>query len=180
MAAITIYSAVGLAVGIRMVAFLYRTSLRTGIRFIVFTVLISLSGIIVLVFSARTIDTNLEIRSWPTVTGTIRSSDIAGIRAFYPKITYEYIVSNTTYKRITDLQMPPFGGGRTSKMDAAEKLAGMFPIDMEVKVFYEPANPGNSRLKTGVPVEIYLRLSFGFFLLSGGLSLALCSFPRKK
>ncbi len=179
MAAIIIYSAVGLAVGIRIVVFLYRTSLHAGARLIVFALLLSFSGFIISVLSAGTIDTYLEMRSWPSVGGTILSSDIAGIRAFRPEITYEYIVNNTTYKRTTDLQMPSFGG-RTSKLDVATKLAGMYPIGTEVTVFYEPADPGDSRLKTGVPVEIYLRLALGFFLLSGGISLVLCSFPRKK
>ncbi len=173
-------SAIGCAFLIRIVVGLFlRPPTKLGKKAATALILITCTGLIIAVFESESINGYLEMRSWPAVNGTIRTSTVVEERAFRPEVTYEFHVNGSDYSRTTDLQMPPFGG-RTSKMDAAQKLSGMYPDNSRVVVYYNPENPNNSRIKIGVPVENYLKLSFSFFLLCGGLVFLLCSYPRKK
>lgn len=139
---------------------------------------ISILGVILIFLQTRRINEISEIRNWSTTQGLIVSSEVVGDRAFRPDVVYEYRVNGRLYSQTTDLQMPAFGGRRT-KYDAAHKLSSMYPAGQTVEVHYNPEMPSSSKLKTGVPVEVYLRLSFGTFLFCAGFFITLNYYSKK-
>ena len=149
---------------------LARLGVSIKIKFPVLMVVTALSiiGVILIFLQTNQLNEVAEIKKWSTTQGTIISSEVVVNRAYRPDGVYEYTVNGRMYSESTDLQMPAFGGRRT-KYDAATKLTGMYPAGQTVSVYYNPENPSLSKLKTGVPVEIYLRLSFGVSLLCIGL-----------
>jgi hypothetical protein len=119
--------------------------------------------------------------SWPAVTGKVISTEVAGKRAFVPKIRYSYPVGDSVYSGITDLEVPGFGT-RSNRLDVAEKSVADYAPDSPVTVHYNPANPSISRLKVSAPWNVYMRLSTAVFgsLLSTALFLVFLAGRWKK
>jgi len=153
-------------------------TLKVNFPVLMVVMVISIIGVILIFIQTNRINEISESKNWSTTEGIIVSSIVVGDRAFRPDVEFEYSVNGRLYSQTTDLQMPPFGG-RRSKYDAANKLAGMFPEGKSVEVHYNPEMPSSSKLKTGIPVEIYLRLSFGTFLLCIGLFISFNYISRK-
>lgn len=160
---------------------LARAGVSIKVNFPVLMVVTALSiiGVILILLQTNQLNEVSEIKNWPTTQGKIVSSEVIGERAYRPDVVYEYTVNGRMYSDSTDLQMPAFGRGE-SKYDAASKLSGMYPSGQTVPVHYNPENPSLSKLKTGVPVEVYLRLSFGVSLLCIGLFFIFNYFPKKR
>ena len=94
--------------------------------------------------------------SWPSVEGTILTAEwiasAAGGRAkktrYRPDVTYHYVVEDVEYQN-DQIQM--VGNSRYKTQRAAQhRLDAIRGDDNQVIVFYDPQNPSNSALQTGV------------------------------
>ena len=168
-----------MAAAVRIGFSLRRVSLQIKPLIVTVFQLLTAVGLILIVHEIKELN-QLEVeKQWPSVEGIIISSEVIGERAYRPDITYKFSVNGVSYVQKSFLQMPAFVG-RRGKYDAASKLAEMYPAGNTVRVFYNPENPDISRLKTGAPVQVYLRLSLAVFLLSAGVFMILAMFPRSK
>jgi hypothetical protein len=114
----------------------------------------------------------VPVADWPSVTATVVESRVIGERAFRPLIAFDYTVDSTAYRDTSDLNMPSFGG-RTNRLSAAENMAKEYPVGSEVTVHYNPADPGDARLKVSLPFSLYAQMGVAGFLLLGGIFSAL-------
>ena len=111
------------------------------------------------------------VKSWPSVPGTVVESGVVGERAIRPRVVYEYIVDSITYRSESDLRAPMFGGKR-KKYDAAEELAGDYPVGSEVTVRYNPDSTAQSTVTAFVTWDVYSKLGLALTLvLIGGIGL---------
>lgn len=115
-------------------------------------------------------DINLAKASatWPTVSGTVKSSRVStstrkGKTKHHFDITYEFAVNGQAY---TGTRVR-FGGAGTSK-SSAEELVKRYPGGSTVTVHYFPDDPSDCTLETGAGGERYAVLAFpGVFFLVG-------------
>ena len=81
---------------------------------------------------------------WPTVEGTIKTSETAKVMfRKQPRVTYSYSVNGT-----------PFTGNRISfaagyPPKETDAILSRYPVGGEVVVAHEPGNPGQATLETG-------------------------------
>lgn len=111
---------------------------------------------------------------WPTVTGQVLDSDVTGKRALRPEIKFSYTVLNQPYQAQDNLLIPGFGS-KAKRREVAIKSIAPYPPGAEVLVFYNPDNPAEGYLHVGPSHGDYIGLSFGIFLLIGGLTLIIYS-----
>lgn len=150
--------------------------------------LMAVGGVVILAGGALSIAQmnrlihDYSIRTWPTVTGKIISSEVKGDRAFHPEVVYEYNIDNVgkgdhvRYVDTSFLQQPSFGGKRR-RYETAQKLIEPFPSGSNVTVYYNRLDHTDSRLLTKLAWDTYGRAGFGLFLFTFGLILV--SLPRR-
>ena len=114
----------------------------------------------------------LEISNWPSVEGKIVESRVVGERAFRPDIKYIYTVDGEEYTGSSSLDMPGFGG-RTSRLDAAEKMVRQYPQGSTISVYYNPENPQQSMLHPKPTYSHYLTLTTAALLFLAGFAIIL-------
>ena len=81
---------------------------------------------------------------WPTVSGTVTSSETAKVMfRKQPRVTYSYSVNGTRYtgNRIS------FAPGYPPK--ETDAILGRYPVGRDVVVAHEPGNPAQATLETG-------------------------------
>ena len=117
------------------------------------------------------LSTGWSSKSWPTVLGTIRSSQIKESRGrrsgttYIPVIKYDYEVSGAFHSgdRVD-------GGSRDVwSLEDAMEIARRYPEGEEVQVHYDPANPRMAFLEVGVKGGNWLALAAGLLMTGGGL-----------
>jgi hypothetical protein len=95
---------------------------------------------------------------WPSVRGRVTAGAVVagttfddGSPAYYPVITYRYVVAGREYegKRRTLINVGVGGLLR----GAAQQVVARYPVGSEVTVFYDPANPGEAVLERTNPVS---------------------------
>ncbi len=128
------------------------------------------AGAFLVIFNSEKMEKVLALKKWPVTTGVIVSSKVVGKRAFRPDIKYKYTINNKSYSDTTFLHVPGFGG-RSNRLDAAEKIVQGFPPGTSVTVHYNPTNPQQSVLKANPWYSIYLQLAFGATLFACGVFL---------
>lgn len=98
-----------------------------------------------------------QVRSWPTVTGTIIESrtELDVDRNRLPVVKYKYSVRGSEY--VSD-RILPHGRLATTGGAYAERVLARFPAGRRVAVYVNPANPGDSALERKMPVFVYLLL----------------------
>ena len=113
-------------------------------------------GIFIMIAGIRNRKKAEESTSWPSVQGTITNSwvetqvhkDDDGSKriSHFPRWEYEFAVSGMTYTS----QRISFGitGRSSSESEARERLT-QYPLNSEVRVFYNPSNPEEAVLVTG-------------------------------
>jgi len=136
------------------------------------------AGIMLLFTYSAKLKAGLEEQKWPSVQGEILRTEIAGKRAFRPKIEYQYRVYGLKYKGTSDYRVAGFGG-RINRLDAAEKLAKSLPPGKKIRVYYNPVDVEESLLRSGVSYTIYLAATCGVILYFGGLILLIFSLIPK-
>ena len=132
--------------------------------------LLIVAGAFLVIFNSEKMEKVLALKKWPVTTGVIVSSKVVGERAFRPDIKYHYAVNGKSYSDTTYLHVPGFGG-RSNRLDAAEKIVQSLPPGTSVTVHYNPVNPQQSVLKASPWYSIYLQLAFGATLFACGVFL---------
>jgi hypothetical protein len=66
------------------------------------------------------------------------------------------------------MNFPGFGG-RTNRIDAANKLVSQFAAGEKITVYYDPTDPSHSLLKSGPTWDIFGQLGLGITLLFLGV-----------
>ena len=105
----------------------------------------------------------IDEMKWPSVDGSVISSQIEGEQAYHPMITYSYSVADSSYTDSTDLNVPGFGT-RFARLDVAKKSVEAYPVGKSLKVYYDPANPANSKLDVIPPWNVFVQLALGMTL----------------
>lgn len=146
--------------------------------FVIGIIFVILFGMILTPTFYFQLETALEISSWPSVKGEILSSDVIGGRAFRPDIKYEYYVDSTRYEGSSYLNIPGFGG-RMNRLDAAEKLVELYPPGMEITVYYNPQQPGESTLNPHPRYSHYMKLGTSIILFIAGMTILYLKGSRK-
>ena len=145
-----------------------KTSAKIGIKVLVFGLVMAAAGVILIFTQAEDlVEAHSRLR-WPSVTGIVVVSKVVGERAFHPHVEYEYAVDGVTYHDSTTLDLPSFGG-RRSKYDAAEYVAGQYPVGKKVKVHYNPQDPADSKLRVFPSWAVYGKMSLGILLAAFGV-----------
>lgn len=112
-----------------------------------------------------------EARSWPTVTGTVVTSQVMsqvdreGAATYGARVLYEYQVDDQTYQssKIT------VADGTSSRSRAAEAIVDRYPTGSEITVYYNPRVPQSSLLETSVPQPLQLIFYLGLVLAGFGI-----------
>lgn len=134
------------------------------------------AGFVVLVFGFLQFQKARESSGWPTVIGTVVSSEVemkrttrdAGrdIRITYrPDVEYAYSVNGTDYTSDKfAIQTVQHKNPRAAENDLVP-----FPVGGDVTVYYDPTNPDSSVLRPGATLVNYLiMLLVGVGMIVGG------------
>ena len=101
---------------------------------------------------------------WPTtavrVTASTVNTGVSNMGEWWlPDVTYEYQVNGSSYySNGIRFLMPPF-----YSPDGARAIKADYPQGAEVRAFYNPKNPGQSVLESGVPSSMWIRLVIPLF-----------------
>lgn len=103
-----------------------------------------------------------ETNRWPITKGTVTSSEVGGATKYYPSVIYTYIVDSTVYtsNRISSMNF------NTKNRSVVEEVLKKYPMDSEIKVYYNSADPSEALLKTGINTGNILLLAFGIIVLA--------------
>ena len=126
------------------------------------------------------VNTAKESINWPQTTGVITSSKVESHRGddsttYSSEVRYAYTVNDQ--ELIGDVV---YFGDDVSSSDSsiARTTVKQYPKGKEVKVFYDPEEPGNSALETGTTWSSYFMLIFGLVFLGVGLLVMFaCAWP---
>jgi hypothetical protein len=136
-------------------------------KFFVYIILMLVS-VLLLYLGYPGINKGLESKKWPVVKGSILSSTIIAknkrkktSKAYYPVVLYEYTVNNKKYQN-NKVTSQDSGGSENSAKNVIAKYTPQTVVD----VHYDPKNPANSLLETGVQlVSIILTTLGGVFFI---------------
>lgn len=106
-------------------------------------------------------------QSWPTCDGEIIETSIT--KANEPMIRFRYVVGEQTYEGSSNMHAPGFGLN-SSRLETAHTILTDLKESGQVRVFYNPDSPAESRVKPGPSWRVFTRVSFGFFLLVAGVA----------
>jgi hypothetical protein len=160
--------AVVLVLSAIVAALMRRVASKAGASMFALSIVLCGLGVLLVITQSSDIEQARVRLHWPTVEGVVTASRVVGKRAYHPHIEYAYIVGQTTYHDSTTLDLPSFGG-RPGKYDAAEKVAGEYPVGKKVVVHYNPADPGESGLREFPSWAVYGKMSLGVLLAAVGI-----------
>lgn len=131
-------------------------------------------GLFLVVITPMSIRAGKKSASWPSVTGTVLSSEVEekisadaedGVsRTYYPRIRYEYLIGENKYQ-----------GSKYKLLESsmskrkAEEFAAMFLPGNKVNVYYNPKKPQESVLQTGTQNFLYVFLFLGIGMILAGI-----------
>ena len=133
-------------------------------------------GVVLVMWSANSLDQSLGRTSRPVVRAYIVKAEIAGDRNYQPEITYRYTVDGEQYTGTSDLQAPGFGGKR-KRWDTANGLLEDYQPGDSIYVFYNPVRPSESAFTYLPTWDVYVKFATGVLLFACGFFMALL--PRK-
>lgn len=118
-----------------------------------------------------TLRTAKASETWPTTNGVVKESSVSRKKnkdstTFAPEICYEYRVHGQKH-----FSSKMGIGGTTSYSSSAKahSIANEYPVGSQVKVTYDPQNPGYGVLNPGLKANSYLPVVFGIVFLLIGL-----------
>ncbi len=135
----------------------------------IIAILLILGGIFMTCYALDLIGSALVKKEWPVAKGFIVKSEVVGEkRAFQPQITYHFFLDSIEYENTTDLHISGFGNKR-SRRDNSKRIAGEYPVNKQVAIYYNPDNPAESFLRTGPYWSDYMKLMVGCIMIVCGL-----------
>jgi uncharacterized membrane protein YfcA len=145
-----------------------------GIAFVaLFTVFFVFMGIVLIVRSRRDKDKARQSQSWPSALGkvlesrvmtTISSGEDGSTDMYKPYVKYEYSADGVRY---TNDKLRVGMTISSSKTRSSQEMVDRHPVGSDVRVYYNPANPGDSVLEQKGPSGVLLVI--GIILLVIGL-----------
>ena len=156
---------------------------------IIFTLVFPLAGILALYFGGNALLKGYESRKWPTVNGQISNSYIdrrnethngrSSIR-YVAILGYKYRVNGKNYYCDTI----GFGKSKYASQKRSKTLKYLehYPTGKSVTVYYDPADPHNAVLKSGITGGALFAIAIGFLFVLVGLAsfLTLCNQRRRR
>ena len=99
-----------------------------------------------------------RMTAWPSVRGRVTGSTLVpddtpmedGSTAYYPQISYEYVVGGHEYRGQRRSLVNVGGSGLNRGM--GERVLARYPVGSEVVVFYDPQDPKEAILERPDPV----------------------------
>ena len=141
-----------------------------------FPIVFTLAGVGLLVFGSGNLTSGYASRDWKTTQGVIIESRLvdngrskSGGRNYKPVIAYSYEVERETFTSDRIL----FG-------IASEEWVSKYPEGTSVTVAYQPSDPSQSTLNTGVPMTAWVAPLMGVAFLAAVLFLLRPSRRRDK
>lgn len=105
----------------------------------------SLVGLAVTILGVVQFKKALETKHWPSVEGTIITSEMSGGTKVAPIVRYLYYVDDQEYSFD---QVNPLKLGRGQKK-YAQRVLDKYPMDAKVTVYYNPSDPKSAVLEPG-------------------------------
>lgn len=113
----------------------------------------------------------LDSNSWPSVTGEVLESYVTssqggsqGGTTYKPFVVYEYVVGGTTYKAA----VVKLGDTSSSSIYSThQKVVDKYPVGASVIVFYDPEDPQNAALETGLNFVVLILFGIGLAMIGG-------------
>lgn len=132
-------------------------------------------GVGFLIWSGYTYSKASASSGWPSVSGTVVVSEVdkttqttnSNVKwVFNPILKYEYKVDGIAYSgeriRFTSFSLS------YKKEIKAKRVISAYPVGKSVPVFYNPKNPSDSVLVTGVGNRVYMGFGVGVLMLLVG------------
>ncbi len=120
-------------------------------------------GVGILGFGLRSLYMSKQAERWPTVQGRIVSSDFAtstdsdGDTTYRTKLSYTY---NVLGRELTGEKIA-FGYSGSSSQNFHREIYDALPVNSQVAVRYDPANPERAVLSFGINQSIIFLIIFG-------------------
>lgn len=136
-------------------------------------IVILIAGFLVAVYGTPEVLLARKSGNWPTVPGTVVSSDVdsshvgRGRLKYWPEVEYEYLVDGELFEgdRISHAQVRLIG----TYLGGATQTADHYRVGREVKVAYDPDNPASSVLEPGFDSKLLAVLIFGSVMMLCGV-----------
>jgi high-affinity Fe2+/Pb2+ permease len=127
-------------------------------------VLLLVVGSALVVHGSKKIEEARAKKSWPSAQAVIVSSKVGGKRAFHPEVVYRYRVGEKKFVGQTIMNMPGFGG-RTNRLDAAEKIVAAHKAGTMITVHYNPQQSQMSVISIVPTYTVFMQLSVGVMMV---------------
>ncbi len=137
----------------------------------------------IMLILVRSLVLGIRSKSWPNAYGRIIQSQISKVKRsqtgslidhYQVVIQYEYVIDDISYKSqtlsIPDQTLQILNRGSRSKR-VAKRLQSKYPINRNVKVYYNPRNPKQAILEPVIADTNFI-LIFVSFLVIGGMFVA--------
>ncbi len=82
---------------------------------------------------------------------------------YSPDVEYQYVVDGKTYQNSRFWQERV----QISQVEKIEKLIAQYPVGVNITVYYNPTNPGDSYLETLPEINFRRYIIWGIFILIG-------------
>ncbi|MEO8198976.1 MAG: DUF3592 domain-containing protein [Gemmatimonadota bacterium] len=133
------------------------------------------AGALAFLFGLRAFGASFATTRWPFTPGRITRSMIVDSASPHFQFEYQYILGGHLLhsRRITNPVglLPGIWPERAPGIDAAESLAGKYPVGKELPVFYDPGDVREAVLKARLNWFALVPLAAGMLLVGAGVKL---------
>ena len=135
-------------------------------------VVLAIIGIALTFLGSVKLKNAAESKRWPITNGTVTRSEVGGAMKYYPSVNYTYSVDSVVYTsdRISNMNF------NTKNRSVVEEVLKKYPLDSEIKVYYNSADPSKAILEPGINRGNILLLAFGIIILA--IPILLVSFMK--
>ena len=132
----------------------------------------ALFGLFLLWQGIRAVQRGRASQHWATTTGTVLHTELAdhqndeGHVTFTATINYEYEVAGLPYQ---STKYNAEGTPHLNSLRQAQRIADSYATGSTIKVFYDPENPKETLLETGVPHSSWTTIAMGVIFLGVGI-----------
>lgn len=126
---------------------------KSGILLII---LASLAGLFLSIYATNSAVNAYKSKNWPTVEGTIITSEVVRHSKYVPQVIYNYSVDTIVFSS-EKISLTPTA--QYKYKDDAAKITDKYPVNTKVKVYYDPNRFDFALLEPGIKgVHIFMFL----------------------
>ncbi len=144
---------------------------------IVLIILAGLAGLFLTIFATRNSINAIKTKSWPTIGGTVISSEVQRSSRYVPRIVYSYTVNG---REFTSDKIRLTNFSQYKKKEDAARIAGAYPVDAKVTVYYNPVNAEEAILEPGIRGEHIFMFLLGLVIFIAPLLGLVYSLKKSK